>query len=87
MFDLKANKYMRSILLIIGFTILMLQSGLSQSSFHRTYPSQNGKDVLSISSIQMKDGNYVALELEVEVDENNNVFSDTFFVTSYKLLV
>jgi len=84
MFDLKANKYMRSILLVIGFTILMLQSGLSQSSFHRTYPSQNGKDVLSISSIQMKDGNYVALELEVEVDENNNVFSDTFFVTSYK---
>lgn len=64
--------------------ILVTQYGMAQSSFHRTYPSFRDKDVVCISSTQMKDGNYVALEMEVEYDLDNNPYSDTFIVTSYK---
>lgn len=64
--------------------LLVSQYGMSQSSFHRTYPTFRDKDVFCISSTQMKDGNYVALEMEIEYDLEENPYSDTFMVTSYK---
>ena len=71
-----------SAVLLSVFAILQL--GTAQQKFHRTYPSVNSKDILCISSTQMKDGNYLALELEIERDANNEVFSDTLIITSYK---
>jgi len=84
MCDLLENKFMRGNLLAIILILTIMQIGSAQNSFHRTYPSVNGKDLLCISSLQLKDGNYAALELELQTDENDNVFSDTFIVTSYK---
>ena len=84
MCDLIENKFMRGNLLAIVLILTIFTFGTAQNSFHRTYPSVNGKDLLCISSLQLKDGNYAALELELETDANENIFSDTFIVTSYK---
>jgi gliding motility-associated-like protein len=84
MCELKENKFMRGNFLAIALILIIIHIGSAQNSFHRTYPSVNDKDLLCISSVQLKDGNYVALELELQKDENEIVFSDTFIVTSYK---
>lgn len=84
MCDLIENKFMRGNLLAIVLILTIMKFGTAQNSFHRTYPSVNGKNLLCISSLQLKDGNYAALELELDTDGNDNIFSDTFIVTSYK---
>lgn len=78
------KKYMQSRLLVFVFTILCIQVGVSQHAFHRIYPSIDGRSIITISSTQMKDGNYAALEMYVKQDENEVFFSDTLVVTSYK---
>ena len=70
--------------LLFVLMVMMSQAGISQSAFHRTYPTTRDKDVICISSSQMKDGNYIALEMELDYDIDNNPYSDTFMVTSYK---
>ncbi|MFZ1749442.1 MAG: hypothetical protein WAU01_04600, partial [Saprospiraceae bacterium] len=69
-----------AVILILSLT----QIGMAQSAFHRTYPSNTGKEIVCISSMQLKDGAYVALEMMVEVDQNKNKSSDTIIITSYK---
>lgn len=75
---------MRVYLFVFWISVLMIQSGYTQHNFHRTYPGADGKNILCISSTQLKDGIFVALEIEVKGNANENKYSDTFFITAYK---
>lgn len=56
----------------------------AQQSFHRIYPAQKEKKVATISSVQIKDGHYVSMHLEVEPGEDESaVFGDSLIITSY----
>ena len=74
---------MRIKFLTFMFSFLILHVGISQSAFHRTYPANNSKDIICISSTQTKDGNYLALELALEPSTNSVIKSDTLLITSY----
>jgi gliding motility-associated-like protein len=58
----------------------------AQDKFHRLYPAQNDKNVLSLDAIQTKDGSYIALHIELEEQENpqDTIFGDTLIITSFK---
>lgn len=57
----------------------------AQTSFHRLYPPQKEKSVATISSIQIKDGHYVTLHIEVDSPEDNpTVYGDTLIINSFK---
>ena len=75
---------MRGTFLTLIFSILVAHFADAQSAFHRTYPSNRNKDIICISSIQTKDGNYLALELELEPGTTSPRKSDTILITSYK---
>lgn len=79
----KESKYMRSKILSVLCTFLIFQIGTGQTSFHRTYPPANDKKIRCISSAQMNDGNYVALEMVLD-SLNGEEVSDTVVITSYK---
>lgn len=73
---------------IIGLVFIALFCSLgvkAQNFFHRTYPSGNGKEILSIAATQLNDGNYVSVEMELDsTDVTKLVYSDTVIVTGYK---
>ncbi|MBK9734830.1 MAG: hypothetical protein IPO92_07640 [Saprospiraceae bacterium] len=64
--------------------VFVVNIGFGQQKFHRTYPLASNKEAISISSAQLKSGNFVALELVWERDVNNVYFSDSIIVTNYK---
>lgn len=70
----------------LAFIMLFCSFGIqAQNFFHRTYPSGNGKEILSIAGAQLSDGNFVSVEMELDsTDVTKLVYSDTVIVTSYK---
>lgn len=74
---------MHRIIFLLLASFYLAHFSHAQSAFHRTYGSDRNKDIVCISSIQTKDGNFVALELEVEKTSDKSFRSDTIFVTSY----
>ncbi|MCE2788556.1 MAG: gliding motility-associated C-terminal domain-containing protein [Saprospiraceae bacterium] len=55
----------------------------AQSAFHRTYRSGSQSDIISIGSLQMKDGNYVSMDYFLS-KKNPSESSDSLIITSYK---
>lgn len=65
------------------FLILASLTIQAQSAYHRTYRSGSKSDIISISSLQMKDGNYVSMDLFLTGDTLSKK-SDSLLITSYK---
>jgi hypothetical protein len=63
--------------------VLVVFSLQSQNAFHRTYRSGSKSDIVSISSLQMKDGNYVTMDVFLGHD-NPDEPSDSLVITSFK---
>lgn len=85
MIEVKNNFYIR-ICLLWSIICLSAMMGQAQEMFHRIYPSQNNKNVLSLKSIQAKNGSYLALHIELEepVNEDDDPFGDTLIITNFK---
>ncbi len=85
MIEVKNNFYIR-ICLLWSIIFLSAMMGQAQEMFHRIYPSQNNKNVLSLKSIQAKNGSYLALHIELEepVNEDDDPFGDTLIITNFK---
>jgi gliding motility-associated-like protein len=80
----KGSKFMRIGLLCIILAVIGMQMSFGQNSFHRNYPSTFDKNVLALSSTQLKSGDYVTLEAQIDFDTNNEAYADTIIITSYK---
>jgi gliding motility-associated-like protein len=85
MIKVRSNFYLQIclVLSILGVSTMVLQA---QDKFHRLYPAQNDKNVLSLDAIQTKDGSYIALHIELEEQENpqDTIYGDTLIITSFK---
>ncbi len=85
MIKVRSNFYLQIclVLSILGCSTMVLQA---QDKFHRLYPAQNDKNVLSLDAIQTKDGSYIALHVELEEQENpqDTIYGDTLIITSFK---
>jgi hypothetical protein len=65
---------------------LVLAQGLwvhAQQSFHRNYATMMEDDMISLAAVQMKDGNYVALDLIFNRNDLQEK-TDSLVITSYK---
>jgi gliding motility-associated-like protein len=82
----KVKRNMPTKILGLAFVMLFCSLGIqAQNFFHRTYPATNGKEILSIAGAQLRDGNFVSVEMELDsTDMTKMVYSDTVIVTSYK---
>lgn len=80
------NKLLIRICLMLSISGFMFQTLEAQDKFHRLYPNQNDKNVLSLDAIQTKDGSYIALHIELEEQENpqDTLYGDTLIITSFK---
>ncbi len=69
------------LLLLIAFTQIQ-----AQQTFHRLYPTKKDKDIIGINAIQIKSGEYISIQLEVEENANPDTddFSDTLVISSYQ---
>lgn len=59
----------------------------AQDNYDRLYPSQKDKDVITLSSIQIKSGHYVSLQLELEPQEEGSdepLYGDTLIISKYQ---
>ncbi|MBC7885234.1 MAG: gliding motility-associated C-terminal domain-containing protein [Saprospiraceae bacterium] len=80
----KVKRHMPIKVIIFVFFLLATGFGNAQSTFHRTYPSSDNKDLISIASTQLRSDNYVALEFELDSTANKVAYSDTLILTAFK---
>lgn len=71
-------------LFLIVCMLLTVMAG-AQQSFHRIYPAQKEKKLVTLTSYQIKDGHYVSMHIEAEpVGKGETIYADTLVFTSFK---
>lgn len=80
----KDNKLMSFRILLVFLAVIGLQQLNGQHTFHRNYPPVGDKNTITISSIQLKSGNYATMELQVDVNDLGESYSDTLIISTFK---
>lgn len=80
----KDNKLMSLRILLVLLLALSLECSFGQHTFHRNYPPVGGKNTTTVSSVQLKSGNYAIMELQTDKNEVGEPYSDTLIISTFK---
>lgn len=71
-------------ILLVLLLALSLECSFGQHTFHRNYPPVGGKNTTTVSSVQLKSGNYAIMELQTDKNELGEPYSDTLIISTFK---